>query len=208
MNIADSGDRTEFGTGAVRDVPTGKGRMDLLPMRALRRISEEMYPSCKVIDSFDVAYHYGVTSIYKFMEQPVGGRLNLIRGCYFMLWALEYESEKHIRKPPANGAAALPPNALIIVAKVFEAGADKYDERNWELGIPVYRFIDSGLRHAAKHVRGDTEEPHLAQACWNFLCCLDTLIRIDKGLLPDSLNTLPIYPLYVCKDNQPERGEA
>jgi hypothetical protein len=208
MNIADSGDRTEFGTGAVRDAQTGKGRMDLLPMRALRRISDEMYPLCKIIYSFDVAYHHGITSIYKFMEQPANKRLSLIHGCYFMLWALEYASEKHIRKPPANGAAALPPNALILIAKVFEAGADKYDERNWELGIPVYRFIDSGLRHAAKYVRGNTEEPHLAQACWNFLCCLDTLIRIDEGLLPETLNTLPIYPQYVDQANQPERDEA
>lgn len=29
--IKDSGERTEFGTGAVRDMHSGKGRMDLLP---------------------------------------------------------------------------------------------------------------------------------------------------------------------------------
>ncbi len=28
MKIKDSGQRTEFGTGAVRDMNTGKGRMD------------------------------------------------------------------------------------------------------------------------------------------------------------------------------------
>lgn len=28
--IKDSGERTEFGTGAVRDMHSGKGRMDLL----------------------------------------------------------------------------------------------------------------------------------------------------------------------------------
>lgn len=31
--IADSGNRTEFDTGAVRDIHTGKGRYDLLPWR-------------------------------------------------------------------------------------------------------------------------------------------------------------------------------
>ena len=31
MEIKDSGERTRFDTGAVRDMHTGKGRMDLLP---------------------------------------------------------------------------------------------------------------------------------------------------------------------------------
>ncbi len=33
--IKDSGNRRGFGTGAVRDIASGKGRMDLLPWRAL-----------------------------------------------------------------------------------------------------------------------------------------------------------------------------
>ena len=33
--IKDSGERTQFDTGAVRDMHTGKGRMDLLPWEAL-----------------------------------------------------------------------------------------------------------------------------------------------------------------------------
>ena len=33
--IKDSGHRRSFGTGAVRDMAEGKGRMDLLPWRAL-----------------------------------------------------------------------------------------------------------------------------------------------------------------------------
>lgn len=37
--IKDSGERTEFGTGAVRDMHSGKGRMDLLPWEALIEVS-------------------------------------------------------------------------------------------------------------------------------------------------------------------------
>lgn len=37
--IKDSGERTEFGTGAVRDMHTGKGEMWLLPFNALLRLS-------------------------------------------------------------------------------------------------------------------------------------------------------------------------
>lgn len=36
----DSGSRTEFGTGAVRDAQEGKGRMDLLPTRALFEVAK------------------------------------------------------------------------------------------------------------------------------------------------------------------------
>lgn len=40
MRIKDSGDRTQFDTGAVRDMHSGKGRMDLLPMSALIELSK------------------------------------------------------------------------------------------------------------------------------------------------------------------------
>ena len=40
MEIKDSGERTRFDTGAVRDIHTGKGRMDLLPWEALVEVSK------------------------------------------------------------------------------------------------------------------------------------------------------------------------
>lgn len=40
MQIKDSGERTQFETGAVRDMHTGKGRMDLLPWEALVEVSK------------------------------------------------------------------------------------------------------------------------------------------------------------------------
>jgi hypothetical protein len=38
--IKDSGNRTEFETGAVRDMHEGKGRMDLLPWAAIIEVSK------------------------------------------------------------------------------------------------------------------------------------------------------------------------
>lgn len=38
--ILDSGERTEFTTGAVRDLHGGKGRFDLLPMCVLMRLAQ------------------------------------------------------------------------------------------------------------------------------------------------------------------------
>lgn len=40
MEIKDSGNRTKFPSGAVRDMAEGKGRMDLLPWLALIRVSK------------------------------------------------------------------------------------------------------------------------------------------------------------------------
>lgn len=39
--IKDSGNRTEFDTGAVRDIQEGKGRCDLLPMDAIAEVFEQ-----------------------------------------------------------------------------------------------------------------------------------------------------------------------
>ncbi|MFA5313926.1 MAG: dATP/dGTP diphosphohydrolase domain-containing protein [Methanomassiliicoccales archaeon] len=117
-HFKDSGARSQFNTGAVRDAQGGKGRMDLLPFRA-----------------------------------------------------------------------------IFEVAKVLEGGAKKYDSRNWEKGIPLSRYADSGLRHMGKYLRGDRDEPHDAMACWNFLCLIETRMRIEEGLLPAELNDLPWNPL-------------
>ncbi|KKL05795.1 hypothetical protein LCGC14_2602440 [marine sediment metagenome] len=38
--VKDSGKRQSFKTGSVRDLSDGKGRYDLLPTRALRRLAE------------------------------------------------------------------------------------------------------------------------------------------------------------------------
>lgn len=40
VKIKDSGERTEFETGAVRDMHAGKGRMDLLPWRGVMEVSK------------------------------------------------------------------------------------------------------------------------------------------------------------------------
>ena len=45
--IQDSGDRTQFDSGAVRDMHEGKGRCDLLPMCALLRLARHYENGCK-----------------------------------------------------------------------------------------------------------------------------------------------------------------
>ena len=57
--------------------------------------------------------------------------------------------------------------AILEVAKHYEDGSKKYDERNWEKGIPLHCYVDSAVRHYLKWHRGDTDEPHDRAVIWN-----------------------------------------
>ncbi len=176
MKILDSGERTEFDTGAVRDGAEGKGRMDLLPCRALLAMAELIFDDDSNLDT-------AIVEILTWLKGDRGeGNRFLKLACKHALDALEIELGNESNEIFFS---------IVEVSKVFEAGAKKYDARNWEKGIPLSRFVDSGLRHAMKEKAGMDDEPHLAMCCWNFLCCLDTLERISDGTLPEELDDLP-----------------
>ena len=59
--------------------------------------------------------------------------------------------------------------AMLEAAKQYEDGCQKYGERNWQKGIPVHCYIDSGVRHYLKFRRGDVDEPHDRAFVWNML---------------------------------------
>lgn len=85
----------------------------------------------------------------------------------------------------------LPPRALRELAQHFEAGAVKYGDRNWELGQPLSRYLDSQMRHTVLVLQGEDDENHAAAAAWNIMAFLETRARIRAGLLPPELNDLP-----------------
>lgn len=64
--------------------------------------------------------------------------------------------------------------ALLEIAKHYEDGAKKYDDRNWEQGMPLHCYIDSGVRHYLKFMRGDKDEPHDRAFLFNMLGLLWT----------------------------------
>lgn len=63
---------------------------------------------------------------------------------------------------------------MLEVSKQFEDGAQKYGERNWEKGIPLHCYIDSGVRHYLKFRAGETDERHDRAFLWNMLCAIWT----------------------------------
>lgn len=68
-----------------------------------------------------------------------------------------------------------PDEMMLEVAKHFEEGCNKYGERNWEKGIPIHCYVDSGVRHLLKHRLGYDDERHDRAFVWNMLCLLWTL---------------------------------
>ena len=143
-NIKDSGDRTKFETGAVRDMREGKGRCDLLPLRVV----SGLFTNRKDNDIFTRIHQFQTTSDVTYLK-IVLDYFNKQRG-----WNIY--------------------TMLLEVAKHFEEGAKKYGESNWQKGIPVRCYIDSAVRHYLKWLRGDKDEPHDRAFCWNILCAMWT----------------------------------
>lgn len=71
----------------------------------------------------------------------------------------------------------IPPEAVFALADALRVGAEKYAERNWELGMDWSRVFGSLMRHAWKFWRGEdideeTGVPHVDLIMINavFLC--------------------------------------
>ena len=73
------------------------------------------------------------------------------------------------------------------------AGAEKYDARNWEKGIPLDRSMASLLRHLNQYREGLRDEDHLAAAACNIMFLIHTEEMARRGVLPASLMNMPSY---------------
>ena len=158
--LKDSGSRTEFETGAVRDLQEGKGRCDLLPLDVVERAFRDIrFENMEVAEQTHAANVFG--SIHNFTQN--GDPINLLKAlCEF------------VRMDKSFGRWT---NMLLEVSVHFEDGAKKYGENNWQKGIPVRCYINSGVRHFIKWLRGDDDEPHDRAFCWNMLCAIWTCMN-------------------------------
>jgi len=85
------------------------------------------------------------------------------------------------------------PFALDRVGEWLRLGSLKYAENNWMKGMKYSRVMASLYRHLTKYMQRDNTEDHLAAVIVNasFLIHYDAMI--ERGVLPESLNDLPIY---------------
>lgn len=152
-SIKDSGQRTEFETGAVRDIQEGKGRCDLLPLDVVAILYSREFgannPSTNIFSEINM---FLKTGYHGFLSEAIAW---FVEESKFQSW----------------------PDMLLEVAVHFEEGAKKYGVDNWKKGIPVRRYIDSAIRHYLKWLRGDQDEPHDRAVCWNLMCAVWTCIH-------------------------------
>lgn len=64
---------------------------------------------------------------------------------------------------------------LLELSQHYEQGVEKYGERNWEKGLPISSFIDSGVRHYLKDKASHADERHDLAFLWNIFGALWTL---------------------------------
>lgn len=147
MDIKDSGSRTEFESGAVRDIQEGKGRCDLMPLDVVGLITGD--------EIFTYLEAYKISG-------DIENLINALRICI----------DAGCEDP--NRCTLYRMSAILEVAKHFEQGAKKYGKNNWQKGIPTKSYIDSAVRHYLKYRTGWDDEPHYRAFIWNLMCCIWT----------------------------------
>lgn len=104
------------------------------------------------------------------------------------------------------------------LAQLYERGAIKYGDNNWQKGIPLMRYIDSLERHVNSLKAGEPTEDHAIAIVWNAFGYIWTLNEIQHGRLPAELDNRPpgepqydLKPLGTvqniaafCKHNMPD----
>lgn len=80
------------------------------------------------------------------------------------------------------------------LAGLMERGAEKYGERNWELGQPVSRSFDSLIRHARQLFMREDDEDHAAAVWFNAMSMAYVIVMVRLGYLPAELDDRPNKP--------------
>ena len=96
--ILDSGERTEFSSGAVRDMHAGKGRMDLLPWAAILEVSKHCEAGAVKYGEHNVdkgiPTHSLCDSAARHLAKYLDGwtdEPHLIAAAWNLLWAIQME---------------------------------------------------------------------------------------------------------------------
>lgn len=165
--VKDTGNRTKFETGSHKDLAKGRGRFDLLPIDTIGLLYLNEYDN-----SFPVTF---LSLIDRALIETIHEKkIHLLSNAtsYFIEIFLEVSFEEAIKR----------------LAVLYEAGAEKYEARDWEKGRPMEVFISSALRHFFQYLNKEDDEDHATAVVWNLVSCIDTIIR-----LPDMSYTKPEY---------------
>ena len=159
------GEKASFEGGAVRYTKTGKGRFDLIPTTVVQSI----------IELADVKY-------FKEGNTVSTTKADIISAAYQNTAARYSDTIIKLVIYNYTDGTDVDYNKFIEgfcrmlrdLAVHYENGAEKYGIDNWKKGIPLIggdrggSFTDSGLRHLAQCLSGETDEPHHIACIWNF----------------------------------------
>lgn len=144
--IKDSGDRTLFPTGAVRDMQgEDKGAMHLVPLDAVALLFRESE----------------FTRILKHIQNFIDTGDDIELSLAIREFCNMEEISLH--------------QAVLEVSVHYKQGSEKYQPHNWKKGIYISSYISSGLRHLFKHADGQDDERHDRAFVWNMLGAMWTI---------------------------------
>jgi nucleoside 2-deoxyribosyltransferase len=91
----------------------------------------------------------------------------------------------------------LPWDQLWRVAELYAYGAQKYEDRNWERGYDFSLSVAALMRHMAKFVQGENDDPesgcpHLASVVFHALALMRFVESTQLDLLPRALDDRPV----------------
>lgn len=173
----DSGARTEFPGGSLRDCGVGKGRYDLIPWEVVVLWSR----AALTRDETKKELEHCLNGAFAWLH-----RQDTLDAIVDLLAAVADHAEGP-RK--ATGLLGLQWSLIERWAQLMERGAEKYGEHNWEIGQPLTRFWDSGIRHFYQWYFGlNKEEDHLAAIYYNFGAIIWMSLRIADGSRPAELD--------------------
>jgi len=143
MTIKDSGERRNFGTGSVRDMAEGKGRMDLTPL-------------FQVAQLFDGSDKMALCYMDNFLWSG---------DTHYLKEAIAYVILKYFKDRPT----AILELSIHYEEGCNKYGDRNWQigDGSGNGGIPVHCYIDSAARHYMKLIRGDTDERHDRAVLWN-----------------------------------------
>lgn len=201
---------TQFDTGAVRDIQEDKGRCDLAPIGVealLFAYWEDHFPfdvtgTEEPENILSMCMHSILCNIDYYMWK--GNTNNLLAAICTFINAVDIWHNIALNDPSIIWNETTPLClALLEVSKHYKQGAQKYGERNWEKGIPLHSYIDSGVRHLMKYKAGYTDERHDLAFIWNLMGCIYT----QNFNTNNSLKDIPYFNDKIFNKLKPKKED-
>lgn len=176
-NIKVEGEFHKFGD-AVR-YNKNKGRFDLIPLDVFQRLTEYAANNIHRVENDDTI------TMLDIVNKINGGisRGDYIATLYNLAIIPHITTPIHISRK--EYFCNILPTMMLHLALHFQHGAEKYGPRNCEKGIPLWSFIDSGMRHWNQYLLGRTDEDHYIATVWNFWMAKWTEINHPERCGPD-----------------------